>query len=150
MNAVEAAFSWCIDASVLIQAWTGAETSCPSLELLRRCDANDGILRGPTLLMAEIASVLHRKSRDGEIPPGSAPRFLEQAYHLPLVLDWKLELMLSAQALAAKMGERTTYDASYLAVAMHYRIPLITRDLKLLKRARKLYHHVYRPEEMLN
>ncbi len=140
----------CLDANVMLSNLLECAHHTQCIALLRFLADREVPLRSPALLVAEVTSILHRKTCQAILSTEKTEELLTHFFKFPFLLEWHCELALNAQRLAKQMGEKVTYDASYLAVAMHYKIPLVTLDAQLLKRGRKIYRHVYSPEEFLN
>lgn len=112
-----------IDVSAMIEFLTGTE---PDDQLRRRVLL--GRPAAPELFDIEAASVLRKLARTGRISGANATSVLldiglapvARAPHLPLVgRVWELRHCLSA------------YEATYVALAEHLEVPLVTCDAKL-------------------
>ncbi len=78
----------------------------------------------------EIANILWKKMRRGEITRADADLILGQLPTLPLSRHPEYPLLASAFDLADRT-QRTVYDCLYLALAMHLKGQMVTADLRL-------------------
>jgi predicted nucleic acid-binding protein len=91
-------------------------------------------LLAPSLLLAEVAGAISRRTGDAELAQRAANQ-LESLPGLRLV-EMDRALLQEAAQLAAKLGLRGA-DSVYVAVASHLKIPLVTLDADQRQRAEK-------------
>ncbi|MGR4865570.1 type II toxin-antitoxin system VapC family toxin [Caulobacter sp. LARHSG274] len=119
-----------LDASVAVDWLLPGPRSAVALAFLQT-----GARRiAPDLIFAEFVSVAARFTRRGLAPEADARAAVER---LPQLIDEVVALSdLSAPAydLATRYGF-SAYDAVYLAVALRRRLPLVTADANLARRA---------------
>lgn len=87
-------------------------------------------LLAPDLMVAEVAKVIWKRSRRGEIDAAEAQELLADVLRLPLRLTASTELVETALELAVRTG-RTVYDCMYLALALRNKAVLVTGDRRL-------------------
>lgn len=88
-------------------------------------------LQAPDLIFVELASVIWKRHRRGEIDTDGAQYVLAGALRLPLRTTSSTDLVVPALELALSTG-RTVYDCLYLALAMRSDVPVITADKRLV------------------
>jgi predicted nucleic acid-binding protein len=101
----------------------------------RRAEGTE--LLAPSLLLAEVAGALSRRTGDVSLAQRAADK-LESLPGLRLV-EMDRALLQEAARLAAELGLRGA-DAVYVAVASHLNIPLVTLDSDQRQRAEKRVH----------
>ncbi len=114
-----------VDASVAVQWYLPQERSRAAETILGLAE-----LAGPLLLQLEVAAVLLRAVRQGDLDAKTARR---AAFHnLPRAVRLSDEpnLMEAAFPIAADHGG-SVYDAVYIALAKRYGTGLITDDLRM-------------------
>lgn len=125
-----------VDASVWVSRLVSQDTHhAASRRWLEEQAARGDLLISPTLLLAEVAGAISRRTGHGGLAH-QAVQVLLRLTELRLVpLDSRLG-RLAAQ-LAAESGLRGA-DAVYVATAHHLRIPLVTWDREQRVRADRL------------
>lgn len=129
---------WVVDTSALIRLFIPDGALHPEIELAfaRAASGADAVL-APHLLWAEVANVLLRKRRRGELSAQELQELLQAIESLPIRLCEHGPLLLSACALAETHG-LSAYDALYLALAEQHGARLISSDAALDKVARMI------------
>jgi len=124
---------WVVDTSALIRLFVPDGALHPEIEMAftRAASGADAVL-APHLLLAEVANVLLRKRRRGELSERELHELLQAIGLLPIRLCEHEPLLLSACMLAEAHG-LSAYDALYLALAEHHGARLITSDTALDK-----------------
>ena len=90
----------------------------------------------PDLVFMELANVLARYVRAGEIDPDEAATRLDDVLDLPVETHSSRTLAGHAQALAITRT-LSAYDAAYLALAIGYDAVLVTADARLSAEAER-------------
>ena len=120
-----------MDASVAVKCLIAEEGSVAALAL----SVSGPMIVAPALVRLELASVIARKTRKGEIPADAAARLLDDAALLFDLTAPTEPLVARALALAVEHGF-SVYDAIYLALAETRGTHVVTADVKLAARAR--------------
>lgn len=129
---------WVIDTSALIRLFVPDGPMHPDIETaFNQAASGMGLVLAPHLLLAEVANVLLRKQRRGELSAQELNQLLQTIKSLPIRLCEHGPLLLAACALADTHG-LTAYDALYLALAERHDARLITCDEALNKVARHI------------
>lgn len=130
----------CLDANVFVASlMPNEEGHEAALNLMAFVHENGWPLYEPAILPSEVFSNIHRKCMEGDLSTERKEEAEELFFQLPLLLQWKPELLRKAGRIASKLGLKRIYDCSYLAIAMSQKIPLITFDRELLQKGRTLY-----------
>ena len=102
----------------------------------------------PAVWPLETGNVLIAAERRQRINRGAAVRFLELLGVLPIRVEQESpERMLKEIMSLAREQELSTYDASYLDLAMRRELPLATRDAALAHAARRCGVPLFKPEK---
>ena len=125
-----------VDASVWVSRLVPQDIQhAASRRWLEEQAAGGDLVISPTLLLAEVAGAISRRTRHGELAH-QAVQVLLRLTELRLVpLDSRLGRM--AAQLAAEIGLRGA-DAVYVATAHHLNVPLVTWDREQQVRADRL------------
>jgi predicted nucleic acid-binding protein len=100
----------------------------------------------PAVWPLEVGNVLLVAERRRRLSPASVVRFLALLGGLPIAVEQETsERMLKEILALAREHELSTYDASYLDLAMRLELPLATRDAALEKAAKTCRVPVYEP-----
>ncbi len=119
-----------VDASVAAKWFAPEDDSPVAFGIL------DHELLAPDLLYAEVANILWKKWRRGEVAddvPEIGARLLG---NLTLQVTPCAALIADAIALATRLGH-PAYDCFYLALARRHSTPLITADSRVVRRCRQ-------------
>jgi predicted nucleic acid-binding protein len=131
-----------IDASVSLK-WVIPEPYSREADLLRRAQAGGALqLHVPELWVTETGNALWVRTRRGlplRLTPAEAELALVELLDVGLRRHRHADLVELALALACEAG-MTVYDATYLALAVRERAPLVTADEKLAADARASGH----------
>jgi predicted nucleic acid-binding protein len=116
-----------VDASVGIK-WFVPEILSPEAVTLRNAGHD---LHIPDFFEVEIANIVWKKLRRGELTRADADDIVTQLVALPLTRHAESPLLASALDVAAK-SQRPVYDCIYLALAKQLGGVMITADEKLV------------------
>lgn len=119
--------SMIIDASVVAAAFFPEKYSEAAREILLA----DAVLYAPDLIHAELASVVWKRYRRGEIDEEEAAGVLADMLDLPLEIIPSQELVPEALALAMQT-DRTVYDCLYVALAVQKKTVMVSGDQRLV------------------
>ena len=114
-----------VDASAMIEVLLNTSTG---VQLAERVFDPDEILHAPHLLDVELAQVLRRYTRAGELDAARGLQALEDLADFPLTRYPHDLFLLRIWELRHNV---TAYDAAYIAVAEALGAPLLTRDAAL-------------------
>ena len=111
------------------------------LESMRDADALT-----PNLWHLEAISVLIGAEKRGEISLGEIERFISQLDNLPIHVEpLTANQAFSRTLILSREYNISSYDASYLELAMREGLPLASLDKKLVKAAKKADVEIYKP-----
>ena len=100
----------------------------------------------PNLWHLEAISVLLGAEKRGEISLGEIERFISQLENLPIHVDpLTAHQAFNRTLVLSREYNISSYDASYLELAMREGIPLSSLDKKLVKAAKKADVEIYKP-----
>ncbi len=100
----------------------------------------------PNLWHLEAVSVLLGAEKRGEISLGEIERFISQLENLPIHVDpLTAHQAFSRTLVLSREYNISSYDASYLELAMREGVPLSSLDKKLVKAAKKADVEIYKP-----
>lgn len=125
-----------IDASIAL-AWCFDDEATPRTDELLIQVRDEGAI-APGLWRLELSNVLLQAERRGRIGADDVVRRLELIGALPIATDPETTQRAWRDVLTLARAERlTTYDASYLELAIRRRAPLLTLDRDLAEAARR-------------
>jgi predicted nucleic acid-binding protein len=127
----------CLDASVVLKLLVYESGTDRALEWLTSREGEE--LVAPSLLLAEVASVLQRRVQTGELTPTERADAMDALESLEVRVVWDFDLIRRAAALADELDQATVYDTIYLAVAEREQCALLTADHKFAKAAATKY-----------
>ena len=100
----------------------------------------------PAIWPLEVGNVLLAAERRRRLTEAGSVRFLDLVTCLPLTVEQETpERMLGEIVALARAHQLSTYDASYLDLAMRRGLPIATRDASLAKAAKKCRVAAYKP-----
>jgi predicted nucleic acid-binding protein len=100
----------------------------------------------PAVWPLEVGNALLAAERRKRLSEASVVRFLTLVAGLPIVVEQETpERMLKETVSLARQHGLSTYDASYLDLAMRLGLPLSTQDASLKKAAKKCRVPLYKP-----
>ena len=126
-----------IDCSVAI-TWCFEDEATPASDrLLDRL--GDEPAAAPAIWPLELGNVLVMAERRGRVDAAQIAEFVALLQELPVEIDEETPRRALDQVLALARAEGlTTYDASYLELAMRLGVPLATQDKELRQAAERL------------
>jgi predicted nucleic acid-binding protein len=127
-----------VDASVAVK-WVLPEEDTPrALRIQERYQDEELDLIAPYLVVCEVANVLWRRERRGDLNATTAARCFEQFLRdSPILLD-SAAVNYTALALAFAHG-RPMYDCLYLAWALERRCDMVTADERFFNAIRPAF-----------
>jgi len=100
----------------------------------------------PAIWPLEVGNVLLVAERKKRLSLASAVRFLDLLSGLPISVEQEPPGRMLKEILSlAREHELSTYDASYLDLAMRLDLPISTQDMSLVKAAEKCEVPIYKP-----
>ncbi len=125
-----------LDASV-VMAWCFEDESNPYADaVLESLSSNSGI--APAVWPLEISNVLVVAERRGRINKAGSVRFIALISQLPVAVEPEPSQRVFAEIMAlAREHGLSSYDASYLDLAMRRGLPLATLDARLQQAAQQ-------------
>ena len=126
-----------LDCSVAM-AWLFQDEAAPNTDqLLKGLRDNDSNAVVPNLWRLELGNTLTQAERRGRITAAQLTTTLELVRNLPITTDAETDNRAFREILnLARTTSLTTYDASYLELAMRHGVPLATLDKALIRAAR--------------
>jgi predicted nucleic acid-binding protein len=125
-----------IDSSAAL-SWCFEDEASPESDALFEQVRDQGAVV-PGLWHLEVANVLLQAERRGRIAPGDVTMRLELIAELPITTDNETTARAWREILALARAEGlTTYDATYLELAIRRGLPLQTKDAALITAAER-------------
>ena len=125
-----------LDCSVTM-AWLFQDEASPNTDQLLKELRNDSNALVPNLWRLELGNTLTQAERRGRITAAQLTTTLELVRNLPITTDAETDNRAFREILnLARTTSLTTYDASYLELAMRHGVPLATLDKALIRAAR--------------
>jgi predicted nucleic acid-binding protein len=119
-----------LDASIAL-AWCFHDEATSATEaLLDQLEYDTAVV--PALWPLELGNILAAAERRGRLTPPRVTEFLALINNLDIEIDGETAMRALRETLALARAESlTTYDASYLELAIRLGLPLATRDSQL-------------------
>ena len=125
-----------VDNSV-VMAWCFEDESNGYTDTILEC-LEEGEAVAPAIWPLEVGNVLLVAERKGRLGKADVVRFLELVSNLPLFVEQESPKRMLTDIIGLARDLRlSTYDASYLDLAMRSGLPLATQDKLLAKAAKK-------------
>jgi predicted nucleic acid-binding protein len=119
-----------LDCSIAV-AWCFEDEASEACDALLERVRDEGALV-PSLWYLELGNVMIQAERRGRIMPADVSTRLELIGDLPIVIDDETPPRAFHETLAlARAQNLTTYDATYLELAIRRGLPLATNDKRL-------------------
>jgi predicted nucleic acid-binding protein len=115
-----------VDASAIIPLYFAEEHSEAAEYLVREANR----LLAPDLIWAEMANVVWKRRRRGEISGEDTEGIIAEILRLPLHISSTQRLLPDAVRLATQF-DRTVYDCLYVALAIRCGVTMVTGDERL-------------------
>lgn len=133
-----------VDNSVVMGWCFEDENDDHSLSVLEAL--NGDVAAVPAIWPLEVGNVLVVAEQKKRITRTDAARFLSLLQDLPIVVDQESPERMFQEILAlARTQKLSTYDASYLDLAMRLGLPLASRDAPLMRAAARCGVPRFRP-----
>ncbi len=125
-----------IDNSVIMTWCFKDEASQYADLILDRLEVSDGFV--PSIWPLEVCNVLLVAERKKRIGEADSARFIELLSELPIIVEQEPpERMIKEIFALARKHKLSSYDASYLDLAMRKGLPIATLDEKLIAAAKR-------------
>jgi predicted nucleic acid-binding protein len=131
-----------IDSSIAL-SWCFEDEASPETDVPFERVRDEGAIV-PGLWHLELSNVLLQAERRGRITPKDVGVRLELIAELPIVTDQETTARAWREILTMARADRlTTYDATYLELAVRRGLPLLTKASELVRAARRLGVQVF-------
>lgn len=125
-----------LDTSIVMAWCFDDESSSYADEVLGSLESKQAIT--PAIWPLEVGNVLRVAQRRKRLDESAAMRFLELLKSLPIAVEQESSARMFQEIFfLAGEYELSTYDASYLDLAIRSALPLATQDKKLAEAAKK-------------
>lgn len=125
-----------LDCSVTMAWCFKDEASAYSDQILELLNKSEGLV--PDLWLLEVCNVLVLAEKHSRIKVADSIRFMELLLNLPLNIEEALNFNQALSILnISRQYHLTSYDATYLELALRKGIPLATQDHALRKASQK-------------
>ena len=133
-----------VDTSVTLAWCFEDEAEAYAEAVLETLDICEAVV--PAIWPLEVGNVLLVAERNKRLSKADVVRFLALLSNLPVIVEQETpERMLKEIVALAREQRLTTYDASYLDLAMRLGLPIATRDTTLSKAAKKCRVPAFNP-----
>lgn len=129
----------------IVMAWCFKDEANPYSDAVLEClDGHEAVV--PAIWPLEVGNVLAVAERKRRLDNASVTRFLELLDQLPLIYEPEQKTRMLKNVLdLAREYRLSTYDASYLDLAMRSGLPLATRAGDLTKASKQAGVPLFRP-----
>ncbi len=135
-----------VDNSVVMSWCFADEESRYAEAVLESLESAEAIV--PSVWPLEVGNVLLVAERKKRLSPAAGIRFLSLLGELPIVVEQESPARMLAEIVQlAREHKLSTYDASYLDLAMRSGLPLASEDEALKRAAKKCKVQLYEPDE---
>ncbi len=129
--------SFIVDCSVAMTWLFKDEVTPHTTKLLQRLESEIALV--PALWHLEVTNVIAVAERQGRISPDESDAFISELGKLDIEIDHESATRAFNELLSlCRAYQRTSYDATYLDLALRRKLPLATLDEPLRKSAKKL------------
>jgi predicted nucleic acid-binding protein len=92
----------------------------------------------PSIWPLEVVNVLSAAERQKRLSESDSIRFLTLLSQLPIFVEYERPEMMKELLALARSNNLSSYDASYLDLAMRKGVPIATLDNKLIETAKRI------------
>jgi predicted nucleic acid-binding protein len=92
----------------------------------------------PSIWLLEVVNVLLVAERQKRLSESDSIRFLTLLSQLPILVEYEGPEMMKELLALARSNNLSSYDASYLDLAMRKGVPIATLDNKLIEAAKRI------------
>jgi predicted nucleic acid-binding protein len=92
----------------------------------------------PSIWLLEVVNVLLVAERQKRLSESDSIRFLTLLSQLPILVEYERPEMMKELLALARSNNLSSYDASYLDLAMRKGVPIATLDKKLIEAAKRI------------
>jgi predicted nucleic acid-binding protein len=92
----------------------------------------------PSIWPLEVVNVLSAAERQKRLSESDSIRFLTLLSQLPIFVEYERPEMMKELLALARSNNLSSYDASYLDLAMRKGVPIATLDNKLIEAAKRI------------
>jgi len=134
-----------VDNSVVMSWCFSDDGECYAESVLDSLEKGEAIV--PAVWPLEVGNVLIVAERKRRLSKASVVRFLTLLGNLPIMVEQETpdRMLKEVLSLAREYG-LSTYDASYLDLAMRLGLPIATQDTSLARAAKKCRVAAFKPE----
>jgi predicted nucleic acid-binding protein len=125
-----------VDNSVIMSWCFKDETNNYADTVLERLTESAAVV--PSIWSLEIVNVLLLAERQKRLSESDSIRFLTLLSQLPIVVAYERPEMMKELLALARSNYLSSYDASYLDLAMRKGFPIATLDKRLIEAARRI------------
>jgi predicted nucleic acid-binding protein len=125
-----------VDNSVVMLWCFKDETNNYADTVLERLTESAAVV--PSIWSLEVVNVLLAAERQKRLSESDSFRFLTLLSQLPIVVEYERPEMMKELLALARSKNLSSYDASYLDLAMRKGFPIATLDKRLIEAARRI------------
>jgi predicted nucleic acid-binding protein len=125
-----------VDNSVVMSWYFKDETNKYADTVLDKLTGATAVV--PSIWPLEVVNVLIVAERQKRLSESDSIRFLTLLSQLPIVVEYERPEMMKELLALARAYNLSSYDASYLYLAMRKGLPIATLDNKLIEAARRI------------
>jgi predicted nucleic acid-binding protein len=125
-----------VDNSVVMSWYFKDETNKYADTVLDKLTGATAVV--PSIWPLEVVNVLIVAERQKQLSESDSIRFLTLLSQLPIVVEYERPEMMKELLALARAYNLSSYDASYLYLAMRKGLPIATLDNKLIEAARSI------------
>ncbi len=140
---------YCLDTNIVAASLVKERLTPKARKLIKSIKNQASIIVEPSLLIAEIYSVLRKQESLGyvKITPDYFEAFAAFDFQYVSV---GLKKMNQAFRFAQELELRVVYDCIFLVTAMHYQASFVTEDQQFLEKAKLIYDQAFSLNQALS